>query len=301
MNAIESTDESQKRQKIFVGGLARETTDTSLELFFAQFGEIASAEVLRDHQTMNSRGFGFVTFRKTGIAEYVISLGTRRPFTINGKQVEVKSAVPREKYNLGVRRVSLSNVFDGISLSARSNSEPLFRNFLFNEAVCDYSDARSRRSSSPTHQNHRESNVKGKVFVGGLPYTTGHEGLRRCFERFGAVSSAEVIYNRETKKSRGFGFIIFSSKISVERVMLSQQLNPLVLDGKQVEVKPCKPKTATQRAETDHFESVLQDLYRKEYFDDSEQKYDTWCFNDTMMNFPLETLPISSFQSSRYN
>lgn len=45
------------------------------------------------------------------------------------------------------------------------------------------------------------------LYVGNLPYTTTDEDLREAFSAFGTVSSASVIMDRETGRSRGFGFV----------------------------------------------------------------------------------------------
>lgn len=46
-----------------------------------------------------------------------------------------------------------------------------------------------------------------KIFVGGLPYHTTDETLRKFFERFGEIEEAVVITDRTTGKSRGYGFV----------------------------------------------------------------------------------------------
>jgi RNA recognition motif-containing protein len=48
-----------------------------------------------------------------------------------------------------------------------------------------------------------------KIFVGGLPYHTTDETLRKFFERFGDIEEAVVITDRATGKSRGYGFVSF--------------------------------------------------------------------------------------------
>jgi RNA recognition motif-containing protein len=50
-----------------------------------------------------------------------------------------------------------------------------------------------------------------KLFVGGLPFSTTDEELTEAFSQFGTVSSAKVITDRETGRSRGFGFVEFES------------------------------------------------------------------------------------------
>ncbi|CAM9091789.1 unnamed protein product, partial [Heterosigma akashiwo] len=53
----------------------------------------------------------------------------------------------------------------------------------------------------------------------GLHYETRDGSFRSYFEDFGKVTSAEVMFNRETHKSRGFGFVVFESSHSVDRVL----------------------------------------------------------------------------------
>lgn len=49
-----------------------------------------------------------------------------------------------------------------------------------------------------------------KVFVGGLPLTVNNETLKGYFQQFGRVIEANIVYNHETMRSRGFGFVIFN-------------------------------------------------------------------------------------------
>lgn len=57
------------------------------------------------------------------------------------------------------------------------------------------------------------------------------DDFQKYFERFGNVISAEVMFNRETQKSRGFGFIVFDTEEAVDRV-LHQPSH--IIDGKMV-------------------------------------------------------------------
>ena len=50
-----------------------------------------------------------------------------------------------------------------------------------------------------------------KLFVGGLPFSTTDDELQAAFADFGTVASAKVITDRETGRSRGFGFVEFES------------------------------------------------------------------------------------------
>jgi RNA recognition motif-containing protein len=82
------------------------------------------------------------------------------------------------------------------------------------------------------------TNRTKKIFVGGLPLTTTEEEFRKYFEKFGKVSESQIIKDRATGRSRGFGFITFESELTVEHVLsLSHQLS-----GKKVEVKKAEPR-----------------------------------------------------------
>jgi RNA recognition motif-containing protein len=52
--------------------------------------------------------------------------------------------------------------------------------------------------------------MSAKVFVGGLPWAVDDEGLRDAFASFGEVVEAVVVKDRETGRSRGFGFVTFA-------------------------------------------------------------------------------------------
>lgn len=51
-----------------------------------------------------------------------------------------------------------------------------------------------------------------KLFVGNLPWTVSHNELKMYFSRYGHVSSASVIYDRNIGMSKGYGFVVFSSR-----------------------------------------------------------------------------------------
>lgn len=56
-----------------------------------------------------------------------------------------------------------------------------------------------------------------KLFVGGISWSTDDEELRRHFAAYGTVVDARVIYDRETGRSRGFGFVTFEEEADAER------------------------------------------------------------------------------------
>ena len=75
---------------------------------------------------------------------------------------------------------------------------------------------------------------KNKLFVGGLSWNTDENGLKNAFEKFGAVSEAKIIFDRETGRSRGFGFVTFDQKDDASEAV--SQLDGRELDGRTVKV-----------------------------------------------------------------
>jgi len=76
--------------------------------------------------------------------------------------------------------------------------------------------------------------MSSKVFVGGLAWATSDETLRGHFESAGEVVEAKVILDRETGRSRGFGFVTFSSDDAASAAL--ESLNGSELDGRRIRV-----------------------------------------------------------------
>uniref|UniRef100_A0A9J8A1K3 RNA binding motif protein 24b n=1 Tax=Cyprinus carpio carpio TaxID=630221 RepID=A0A9J8A1K3_CYPCA len=72
-----------------------------------------------------------------------------------------------------------------------------------------------------------------KIFVGGLPYHTTDSSLRKYFEVFGEIEEAVVITDRQTGKSRGYGFVTMSDRAAAERAC--KDPNPII-DGRKANV-----------------------------------------------------------------
>lgn len=80
--------------------------------------------------------------------------------------------------------------------------------------------------------------MKMNLYVGNLPYTTSDEDLRVAFEEFGTVDRAQVIIDRDTGRSRGFGFVEMSSGGS-DAV---EQMNNADFGGRRLTVNEARPK-----------------------------------------------------------
>jgi RNA recognition motif-containing protein len=75
--------------KLYVGGLAYSVTEQELETLFAEFGKVTSAAVIKDRDSGQSKGFGFVEFATSEEAEAAIK-------ALNGKEVSGRSIMVNE-------------------------------------------------------------------------------------------------------------------------------------------------------------------------------------------------------------
>ena len=79
-----------------------------------------------------------------------------------------------------------------------------------------------------------------KLYVGNLPFSADQESLTEIFGRCGTVDSVNVIADRDTGRSKGFGFIEMSSDSEAQKAI--QELNGADCDGKPMTVNEAKPE-----------------------------------------------------------
>lgn len=79
-----------------------------------------------------------------------------------------------------------------------------------------------------------------KLFVGSLPWAVNDDQLKAAFEPHGTVVSAKVITDRQTGRSRGFGFVEMENESDASQAI--QALNGSELSGRNIVVSEAKPK-----------------------------------------------------------
>jgi RNA recognition motif-containing protein len=84
------------------------------------------------------------------------------------------------------------------------------------------------------------------IYVSNLSFNVQDEDLREFFAPYGEVTSAKVINDRETGKSRGFGFVEMSDDASSKKAIT--ELNEAVVDGRTIKVMEAKPKEDKPRS-----------------------------------------------------
>ena len=79
-----------------------------------------------------------------------------------------------------------------------------------------------------------------KLFVGGLSFDTNDSGLKDAFAQFGEVTEAKVITDRDSGRSRGFGFVTLADEEAGEKAI--DAMNGTELDGRTVTVNVAKER-----------------------------------------------------------
>ena len=79
------------------------------------------------------------------------------------------------------------------------------------------------------------------IYVGNLSFNTAEENLRQAFEAYGEVSKVNIITDRDSGRSRGFGFVEMPSKGEADAAMTG--LNGQDLDGQTLNVNEARPRT----------------------------------------------------------
>lgn len=78
-----------------------------------------------------------------------------------------------------------------------------------------------------------------KLFVGSLPWAIDDQGLEDLFKDFGTVTSAKVIIDRESGRSKGFGFVEFDDDAAAKAAM--DKLNNSDVQGRTIVVSEARP------------------------------------------------------------
>ena len=78
------------------------------------------------------------------------------------------------------------------------------------------------------------------IYAGNLAYSVTDQSLEELFAEFGSVDSARVIQDRDTGRSKGFGFVEMSSDDDAKKAI--EELNGKEIDGREVTVNEARPK-----------------------------------------------------------
>lgn len=78
-----------------------------------------------------------------------------------------------------------------------------------------------------------------KLFIGSLPWSVNNDSLRDLFAQYGEITDAVVIMDRDSGRSKGFGFVTFSSQDSAEKAL---EMDGKEVEGRKIVVNKAKPQ-----------------------------------------------------------
>lgn len=79
------------------------------------------------------------------------------------------------------------------------------------------------------------------IFIAGLSYQTNETDLKELFEEYGTISSAKIITDRNTGRSKGYGFVEMDDEAEGQRAI--EELNGAERDGRTLTVSVARPRT----------------------------------------------------------
>eukprot|EP00088_Acartia_fossae_P035033 TRINITY_DN3603_c0_g1_i12.p1 TRINITY_DN3603_c0_g1~~TRINITY_DN3603_c0_g1_i12.p1 ORF type:complete len:490 (-),score=161.34 TRINITY_DN3603_c0_g1_i12:26-1495(-) len=267
----------REERKLFLGGLAEETTEKDLKKTFSQFGTLMDCKVMRDAASGKSRGFGFVTFASSFMTEAAMDAA---PFEICGAKIQPKRATPDkvrykqtnmefdatlDKACEGKRSIFIGALRDNIS---EEDLENYFAGFGRVVRACRLTDKETGEKKRfgfvdfadygvvRKIMNITKHYIKGKriridmtrpriefshqtktVYVGGLEDGIDDPELKAYFSEFGFVTRALRIPDKDGPK-RKYGFVDFDDYDAVDMVM---QQREHYIQGLKVKVELALP------------------------------------------------------------
>ncbi|KAF3521664.1 hypothetical protein F2Q69_00048945 [Brassica cretica] len=225
--------------KLFVGNLSFDVDSAQLAQLFESAGTVEMVEVRTDSLpkviygkvTGRSRGFGFVTM---STAAEVEAAGQQfNGYEFEGRPLRVNAGPPPPKREESFSRGPRSGGYG----SERSS---------YGSERSGYGSQRSGRSgygserSSYGSGSGSGSGSSDRVYVGNLSWGVDDMALKSLFSEQGKVVEARVIYDRDTGRSKGFGFVTLGSPQEVTRAINS--LNGADLDGRQIRVSEAEAR-----------------------------------------------------------
>ncbi|KAL6336330.1 hypothetical protein AAG906_014500 [Vitis piasezkii] len=190
--------------KLFVGNLPFNVDSAGLAGLFEQAGNVEMVEVIYDKITGRSRGFGFVTM--STVEEVEAAAQQFNGYELEGRQLRVNSGPPPAR---------------------RENSNFRGENTNF----------RGPRGGANLNSTNR-------IYVGNLSWGVDDLALETLFSEQGKVTEARVIYDRETGRSRGFGFVTYNSAEEVNRAI--ESLDGVDLNGRSIRVTMAESRPRRQ-------------------------------------------------------
>ncbi|KAI3705331.1 hypothetical protein L1987_75567 [Smallanthus sonchifolius] len=193
--------------KVYVGNLPWNVDSAALAQLFQRAGNVEMVEVVYDKGSGRSRGFGFVTM--SSVEEVEAATRQFNGYELDGRQLRVNSGPPPSKGE---------SFFRGQRDGSRGG----------------YGGGGGGKGIDSTN----------KVYVGNLAWSVDNLALETLFQEQGNVMEARVVYDRDSGRSKGFGFVTYGSMDEVNKAIDS--LDGLNVDGRNIRVSVAEARQRPQ-------------------------------------------------------
>ncbi|KAI8558924.1 hypothetical protein RHMOL_Rhmol04G0133800 [Rhododendron molle] len=249
-------------RKLFVRGLAWNTTSETLCAEFLVHGEIEEGAVIVDKATGTSRGYGFITYRDMESAQAALKAPSKLIDTLtavnltkegNPENHPLSVVINEAHYLMNCTNTSIAHIYlsanqcaDHLARVGAEQDEDLvvethmpisIREFVLRDslqlrqgrlAVCNLACEGLSSLSVPPDQAQR------KLYIGGLSPETTTEMLLFFFGRHGEIEEGSVAYDKDSNKSRCFGFVTYKTVEAAKKAIDDPQKT---LGGRNITVK----------------------------------------------------------------
>lgn len=232
---IEGNEEAKTTASVFVGNLAYKTNWQSLKDYMGQVGLVTHASVFKD-QTGRSKGCGLVEFKTKDDADKAIAELDNT--VLDGRSISVR---PDERGDTREPRKPREFDSKGGDRPMRGGFQKRGGDFGGDRPRGDFGGDRPRRDFGGERPQREDRKTDGsEVFVSNLSWELSWQDLKDAFKKYGTVVRADIVKDRKTGRSAGYGFVTFENPAEAEEAI--DKMNGVTLKGREINVKTSTKK-----------------------------------------------------------